>query len=258
MTTELELGERLTDAATAAPDQLGIPVEELRRRGARRRRTRVAATSAATVLAVAVAGGGAVALSGGFGGAGAATVGAPPSVAAAPSGSAVPSGDPNPDLLAVDPATTIDTGEAVAGGTLTLWFAPHDGRFLQVVGVRAAGGRLAVHGVTNDPEITGGAPGAAGFHAGWQFGEGQDRFVTGYLVTDPLAGDVAKVSLTVDGQPMTARTATWSGNPAVRVWWLRVPDPAGTQQYAQIRDLTGFDAGGKVLAVIPDGGVGVG
>ncbi|MEV0559971.1 hypothetical protein [Dactylosporangium sp. NPDC050588] len=252
MNTELELGERLTDAAAAAPDQLGVSVEELRRRGARRQRTRIAVTSAVAVLAVAA--GALVGISGvGTGSAGddgMTTVGAPPTVAQ----SAEPvqgdeAGDP-----AIQPTATIDTGEAFDGGTLTFWFAVRQNRFLQAVGRRTPDGKLSLYGVTNDPDVTGAGPGDPGFHAGWEFGNGQDRFLTGYVV-----GDVAKVTLTVDGTPREARTAAWAGNPTVHVWWVRAPEvPGAPYQQAQVRDLTALNANGKPLATHKEGGVGVG
>lgn len=154
----------------------------------------------------------------------------------------------------VEPVTTIDTGEAIAGGTLTLWFAVHEDRFLQAVGHRGADGKLALVGVTNDPDVTGTGPGDVGFHAGWEVGSGADRFVTGYVV-----GDVTKVTLTVDGAPATAKVAAWPENPAVHVWWLRVPAAAGAAASSvQVRDLVATDAAGTVVASAPDGGVAVG
>jgi hypothetical protein len=150
--------------------------------------------------------------------------------------------------------TTIDTGEQIAGGTLTLWFAVHEQWFLQVVGQRGPDGKLALMGVTNDPDLTGASPGDAGFHAGWQTGEGPDRFVLGYVL-----GDVTTVTLTVDGAPATARVATWPENPAVHAWWLRVPVKTGAVETSvQVRDLVAKDAAGKVVASLPGGGVGVG
>lgn len=275
MNADLQLGERLTDAATAAPDQLGVTVEELRRRGTRRRQTRIGVASA-TVLLVA---GGAVAagvLGGGLGsvsgdrtgtagrarddglGVGAPAVAGPsagPS-ASASAGSRGGPGTPAPEapLLQVDPAATIDTGERIAGGVLTLWFVTADGQLLQVVGQRAPDGALSLFGVTNDPDVEGAGPGGVGFHAGWEVGSGPDRFITGYVV-----GDVKTVTLTVDGTAATAKTAVWRGNPAVHVWWLRVPEVPGTAwQQAQVRNLTGWDAAGRVVTAIPEGGVGVG
>ncbi|MFF5226926.1 hypothetical protein [Dactylosporangium sp. NPDC000521] len=251
MNTELELGDRLTDAAAAAPSQLGVTVEELRRRGARRRRTRIAVTSSAALLVVAastLAGFSGVG-TGSAGDEGRAAVGAPPTTA--PSVEPVQgdeAGDP-----AIQPRTTIDTGEAFDGGTLTFWFAVRQDVFLQVVGQRKDG-RLTLHGVTNDPDVTGAGPGDPGFHAGWEFGNGQDRFLTGYVV-----GDVAKVTLTVDGTPREAKTAAWAENPAVHVWWVRAPElPGAPYQQAQVRDLTAFDASGRALATLKEGGVGVG
>ena len=154
----------------------------------------------------------------------------------------------------VEPVTTIDTGEAIDGGTLAFWFGVHQDRFLQAVGQRGADGKLALIGVTNDPDVTGTGPGDAGFHAGWEVGTGPDRFVTGYVI-----GDVTTVTLIVDGTPRTAKSAVWAENPAVHVWWLRVPEVPGTPwQQVQVRDLTGYDAAGKVVAAKPDGGIGVG
>jgi len=265
----LQLSERisdqLSDAATAAPDQLGVTVEELRWRGARRRRrTRIGVASAVMLLVAGATAGG---LIGGLGSGGSGTaglaVGAPPATAGS-SGkpSAGPSAGTSTDASAADgseyavvePVTTIATGETMAGGELTLWFAVHQDRFLQAVGQRGADGRLALMGVTNDPDVVGTGPGDVGFHAGWEVGSGQDRFVTGYVV-----GAVTKVTLTVDGTPMTAKSAAWGENPAVHVWWLRVPAPADTQgQRTQVRDLTAFDAAGGVVAAEPDGAVGVG
>ncbi|MEV4511890.1 hypothetical protein AB0K00_23340 [Dactylosporangium sp. NPDC049525] len=269
MNTVLQLSERLseqlTDVATAAPDQLGVTVEELRRRGARRRQTRIGVASAAVLLVAGATAGGVLS---GVGSAGSgpegATVGAPPATAGPSAGgrsagtstdaSTATSADAGSEYAVVEPVTTIATGEATAGGELTLWFAVHDDRFLQAVGQRGPDGRLALIGVTNDPDVAGTGPGDVGFHAGWEVGSGQDRFITGYVV-----GDVTKVALTVDGTPMTARSAAWSENPAVHVWWLRVPAPAGTNgQPAQVRDLTAFDAAGGVVAAEPDGAVGVG
>ncbi|MDG6109512.1 hypothetical protein Daura_09355 [Dactylosporangium aurantiacum] len=268
MNAELELGERLTDAAIAAPDRLGVTFEELRRRGARRRRTRLGVTSAAVVLAVA---GGTAVAAGALPGrdAGGSADGAPvatqPSVAASqagspagsPAGSAsaesvpAPGGDP---AAVIEPPATIDTGEAVAGGVLTLWFGVQDNRFVQAVGQRGTDGKLALLGVTNDPDVTGPVPGGPGFHAGWEFGGGADRFLTGYVV-----GDVTTVTLTVDGTARTAKVAAWPPHPAVHVWWLRVPEAPGTPwQQARVRDLTARDASGKVVAVHADGGVGTG
>lgn len=252
MNAELELGERLTDAATAAPDRLGATLEELRRRGARRRRTRIGVTSAAVVLAVA---GGTAGAAGALIGGGGGTVAAPPSLAPSAAGASGPqpgvSGDGEP---VVEPGTTIDTGEAVAGGVLTFWFEVRDDRLLQAVGQRGADGKLTLFGVTNDPDVAGSGPGGPGFHAGWIFGEGQDQFFTGYVV-----GDVTTVTLTVDGTVRTARVAAWPPDPAVHVWWLRVPEAPGTPwQPASVRDLTGRDATGRVVAAVPEGGVGPG
>ncbi|MEV4137047.1 hypothetical protein AB0J72_33360 [Dactylosporangium sp. NPDC049742] len=250
MNTELELGERLTDAAAAAPDQLGVSVEELRRRGTRRQRTRIAVTAAAVLVVTA---GALVGVSGvGTGSAGddgLTTVGAPPT--ASPSPEPVQgdeAGDP-----AIQPTATIDTGESFDGGTLTFWFAVRQNQFLQAVGRRTPDGKLSLYGVTNDPD-TGTVPGDPGFHAGWEFGSGQDRFLTGYVV-----GDAAKVTLTVDGTPREAKTAAWAGNPTVHVWWVRAPEvPGAPYQQAQVRDLTAFDPTGKTLATHKEGGVGVG
>ncbi|GAB3873388.1 hypothetical protein [Dactylosporangium cerinum] len=150
--------------------------------------------------------------------------------------------------------TTIDTGEAIAGGTLTIWFAVHEGRFLQAVGQRGPDGKLALTGVTNDPDVTGTGPGDVGFHAGWDVGSDPDRFFTGYVV-----GDVTTVTLTVDGVPVTAKVATWPENPAVHVWWLRVPAAAaGVASPVQVGNLVATNAAGTVVAALPSGGVGAG
>jgi hypothetical protein len=276
------LTDQLTDVAAAAPDRLGVTVEELRRRGARRRRTRIGVASAAVLLVAGGTAGGVLsgvlngALGGGSGGGSGSgsgsgsTVGAPPATAG-------PAGRPSAGASAedgtgrrpsgtgyavVEPVTTIDTGEAIAGGTLTIWFAVHEDRFLQAVGQRGPDGKLALTGVTNDPDVTGTGPGNVGFHAGWEVGSGSDRFVTGYVVGDATTANLTvtlTVTLTVDGTPATAKVATWPENPAVHVWWLRVPAAAGVMASpVQVRDLVATDAAGTVVASLPNGGVGHG
>ncbi|GAA3189489.1 hypothetical protein ACFO1B_36835 [Dactylosporangium siamense] len=252
------LAGRLTDVAAAAPDRLGVTFEELRRRGARRRRTRIGVASAAVLLVAGGTTGGILSgalgagLSGGSGNGsgGGATVGAPPATAgAAGRPSAGASSEGYPGYAVVGPVTTIDTGEAVAGGTLAIWFAVYDSRFVQAVGQRGPDGKLDLMGITNDPDVTGTGPGDVGFHAGWDVGSHPDRFFTGYVV-----GDVTAVTLTIDGVPTKAKVAAWPENPAVHAWWLRVPAVSPVD----VRNLVATDAAGTVVASLPEGGVGPG
>jgi hypothetical protein len=216
-----DLTEQLYAAASAAPDELGLSLPQVRRRGARRRRIRTSALAGAAVIAVAA-------------GTYLFSPAAPPvsPVVAAPA-------SPSPsttDLPAV-PDQAIDTTTDVGGGTAAFWVIPKDGALLLAVGRHLADSRYELVGVTR---ATGDVR-AAGFHATGELLVGPARFLCGYVV----GPDVATVRLTLQGSPVTASTAPWPADPTLHVWWYAVPS---TPQAGEVRALS---AAGAVVAQAP-------
>ncbi|WP_238018418.1 hypothetical protein KZZ52_09150 [Dactylosporangium sp. AC04546] len=245
MTTDLDLNERLADAASAAPDQLGVTIGELRRRGASRRRTRAGVASAAAALVVA---GGAFAVAGGE----PAPIAAPGGPSPSPSLSAIPVTDLPRVYISLSPSGTVELGEPVGNASVSLWFAEADARFVMVFGIRDDAGRLVLQAVESDPDVTPPGPGDVGFHAGFTTFGGDSQFLLGYLVAPAGHGPgaVAKVSLTIDGVPTTAETSAWPKDPRVVAWWVRLP--AGTAP-PDVTGLTAVDERGTVIARVPAG-----
>ncbi|GGM12256.1 hypothetical protein ACFFX1_32885 [Dactylosporangium sucinum] len=245
MTTDLDLTERLADAASAAPDQLGVTIGELRLRGARQRRTRAGVASAAAALVVA---GGAFAVAGGS----PAPVAAPPSPGPAPSLSPIPLSEVPRMYITVVPSGGLGLDNALGDDGVGLWFAESDGRFVLAFGVRSPDGGISLRSVGTDPAVAPPGPGDAGFHAGYQTSAGDSRFLLGYVVGRAASGPgaVARVTLTIDGRATTAQTAAWPVDGRVHVWWVRLPADTAP---LDVTGLTAVDAQGTVIARIPAG-----
>ncbi|HEX8629361.1 MAG TPA: hypothetical protein VF755_14440 [Catenuloplanes sp.] len=264
----------LNAAAELAPADLGSDLGEIRRRGRRRNRTRRAATACAGVVTAATIVAGTAAATGTFSGTGGPAgptqhqVGAP-----AVPGAGLPTADPS---RAVPPANApaeppagmfsgtpigelIKTDTAHSGGKLTLWFsesAAGDGRLHLSLGARDAKGELRSFGSAVAASRRTAGP---GFKAAYGAVNG-DSEPRDYALVGIVVGDVARVTLTVDGKPRTAHVATWSEDPRVHAWWVlgdkldRWPDKS-QQLKGEVSNLTAYGPDGKVVARGDDGGV---
>lgn len=242
-----DLTDRLAAAAEAAPDQLGLPLAEVRRRGSRRRQVRTSATAAAAIVAVAAGTVGVVQLVPSR----TVVVGGPAAPASPTSAPPSPPASPAPDSgeVKADPDRPIETSADLGGGTAAFWFVQRNDELILVVARHRTDGRYEMIGVTNDT----GDVRAAGFHAGWEVAFGDKRLLVGYLA----GPDVTSVKLTVEGTPVTATVAPWTGDRTLRVWWCLVPAPAAQAQLT-VTDLRALSATGAVVAQAPGNPIAVG
>lgn len=154
----------------------------------------------------------------------------------------------------------IRTGEYVSGGERVFWFGRLDaaelpGHHLALyAGRRDRAGRLTLDATLNEydgPDL------AAGFHSVW-LGEpavGSSWIVVGYYV-----GPAARITGAVHGRPVAARTAVWSVNRQVRVFWFSpetgAPDPGVRSsdgildRQAGLGPLTAYNATGARLPTL--------
>ncbi|MEV4709264.1 hypothetical protein [Actinoplanes sp. NPDC049316] len=228
--------EDLKDAMHSTPDFEPRPLDldAVLAQGGRLRRKRrlaVGAASGVAVLALLV-GGAQVARLGGDGN-------GPGTVAAAPPGqvAASPAGDVLGDV--------IRTGLTTPEGEQVLWVKPLEEDTLPgvtfglVLGRRTADGKLVSDVLVNE---TKGSDRAPGFHSP----EGPMQ-VNG--VVTPAFGyysgaDAATITTTVNGRRVQARTAVWSEDPSIVVFWF---DPAAVKPGASLTKLTAYDEKGRTL-----------
>ncbi|UQU66932.1 hypothetical protein COUCH_11935 [Couchioplanes caeruleus] len=229
--------EDLKDAMHSTPDFEPRPLDldaVLAQGGRLRRRRRfaVGATAGVAVLALLV-GGAQVARLGG-------DEGAPGSVPAAGS----------PGRVAVSPAgdvlgDVIETGLRTSAGEQVLWVKPLEEDALPgvtfglVLGRRTAQGGLVSDILINETE---GSDRAPGFHSpeGPMEVNGVPTPAFGYYA----GPGVAKITVTTKGRQVQARTAVWSEDPSIVVFWF---DPAEIKPGAALTKLSAFDKDGGLL-----------
>lgn len=212
----------------------------------RRRRAAVGATSGLAVLVLLV------------GGAALTRSGTPESTAqpaaaqpasAAPTESAPPPGEPDPGRIIGE---VVDTGTTVDGADRVLWMqrvVDLPGINLgMVAGRRDSTGARTIDIVTNETE---GSPLAPGFHGLEMAMVVDDRPVPafGYYV-----GPAVKITVRADGRTVRARQATWSENPAVKLFWFDAKAIRTTSKVGQA--MAYDDRGRKLPAGNPTFGVG--
>ncbi|NHC13225.1 hypothetical protein [Motilibacter deserti] len=238
MRTEDQLREELRDLTPAFG--LGATAEEIVVRGHRRRARKSASAVAAAVAVAAVVGVGAVRL-GSLGDA--AEAPAPGAAPAAPGGAE----EAGPALSVTSGGQplgeVVRTGEPLGAGERVLYVTPVDEPQLPDIefglqeGVLdAATGRITPGTFTNEFDGRADAP---GFHAGQLVAEGSTWRLFGYYV-----GDAARVSVTVDGSPVEGRTARWSEDPSVVLWWASGPSGGA---HPEVEGLTAYAADGEQL-----------
>jgi hypothetical protein len=237
----MNLDELRTALREPAPVPLSISIDRVVARGRRRRAVRRAAVPmavVATTAAVAVP----VTLIGGD----------TPAFAPAPTATptATPSRRPLPPASVTTPwGDVVRTGEPVQGAERIFWFwrlpagdAPPDVTFGVAGGHLTTDGDRVLDTATNDPDGAGASP---GFHAGIL-----DRF-TGprqdvWLLYGYYVGPVHEVALRLGGKDVRARTARWSEDPSVTLYWVAagpgVPQPGDAPIL-----LTAYDAAGGRL-----------
>lgn len=267
------LAGQLVEAAELAPDDLGSTLTEVRQRARRRMRNRRAAVAGAAVAVAAVVGTTVVTAPWAGGAAPDGAAGFPAAGPAAVPGRAVTGTTPGPGTAAPgsDPAATeappaedpwgavIRTPDDYEGGKLALWFsrpaAGSDGMQLSL-GSRDTGGVLRSFGHALPLE---GEPGpTAGFGPGYAANSRTPRAYAlfGWVVGD----DVARVTLTVDGEPKVADVAPWSEDPRVHAWWVLGPRlaewPATSEGLRGVaEDVIAYDSAGGVVARSANGNI---
>ena len=241
MTSNVEtvLPERLAMAAELAPDQLGVPIADIRRRGSGRRRVRTGLTVAA---ALAGAGGltaaALVVLPGGA--SGPQQFGAPPVATGAP-GATVPepcAGRPSGPMLR--------TGSAYEDGTLVVWVEKptvYHGKIMVAIAIEHADGSIQRCGEAID--LTGDDL-APGIHEGYNVLTGDpDRAFT--LVGYVVGQDVTKLAMTIAGTRYQAQLVAWQTDPRVKIWWLAGPRAVRPNPSVQPTDVLGTDDAGNTV-----------
>jgi hypothetical protein len=259
----MKLDELRTALREPPPEPLTVSLDAVLAAGRHRRiRRRVGVTLTAAGATVAVVLGVPAVVASRPGGAGPVhapvagpgSVGAPPP---APKATGRPSADSPPPLAprGYDPrvGALIRTGEQVQGGERVFWFERYNepelpnNHLALKAGRRDTAGRLTLDVTANEfdgPDL------APGFHAIW-LGEpavGSTWIVLGYYV-----GPAARITTTIRGQQVVARTARLSTNRNVQVFWFApetgAPDP-GERRPLHLGALHAFDAAGHRL---PDG-----
>lgn len=263
--------EDLKDAMHATPDFEPRPLDldAVMAQGGRLRRRRqlaVGATSGVAVLALLVGGAQVARLGGDGGGAPASAPIAAAAPSAASSGEPTPasSGEPTPGASGPTgaPATTlpatvdatpagdvlgevIKTGLQTPEGEQVLWFQPvedeaiPDTTFGVMLGRRTADGKLHGDVVINETE---GSDRSPGFHSPEAPME-VNGIVTPAFGYYAGAGAV-KITVVADGRRVQARTAVWSEDPSIVVFWF---DPAEVKPDAELTKLTAYDKEGRIL-----------
>ncbi|MGA5302439.1 hypothetical protein ACPCHT_21100 [Nucisporomicrobium flavum] len=229
--------EDLKDAMHSTPDFEPRPLDldaVLAQGGRLRRRRRfaVGATAGVAVLALLV-GGAQVARLGhdGSGSGSVAAAGSPNQVAASPAG----------DVL----GDVIETGLRTPEGEQVLWVKPLEDEALPgvtfglVLGRRTANGGLVSDILINETQ---GSDRAPGFHSpeGPMEVNGVPTPAFGYYA----GADAAKITVTADGRRVQARTAVWSEDPSIVVFWF---DPAKVKSGTKLTKLAAYDDQDRLL-----------
>jgi hypothetical protein len=243
----MNLDELRTALREPAPVPLSVSLDRVVARGRLRRAVRRAtlpAVAVATAAAVAVP----VTL---LGGEGAAPPAAPPSPATATASRAPIPGPLPPASVTVPWGDVVRTGERVEGTERVFWFwrlspvrSPAGVTFGIAAGHLTAAGDRVLDTSTNDGD--GPDDRSSGFHGG-----SFDRF-TGprldvWLVYGYYVGPVDRVVVSYGGSEVRARTARWSKDPSVTLYWVAAG--AGVQRPGDRAAITlaAYDAAGERL-----------
>ncbi|AGZ44734.1 hypothetical protein AFR_32380 [Actinoplanes friuliensis DSM 7358] len=113
-------------------------------------------------------------------------------------------------------------------------------------GRREADGKLVTDIVTNETDGSDQSPGFHALEAPMSIGSGPVP-AFGYYV-----GDAAKITVTADGKEITARQASWSEDPAVKLFWFPLKQ---VKSGSDLSKATAYDKDGRKL---PAGNAGFG